>query len=100
LRATRITLCFVLADDLNINVLKFVSGHRTVVQPASINIVFGYKQTRQYSRIHQMIFLSELSVVVRKLLDRVGRTCNVHITLRVEHFIFMHFIRSVGYSAI
>jgi len=43
LRATLITLCFVLADDLHLNILKFVAGHGTVVQPASISIVFGYK---------------------------------------------------------
>jgi len=44
LRATLITLCFVLADDLHINVLKFVAGHGTAVQPVSINTVFGCKQ--------------------------------------------------------
>jgi len=47
LRETLITLCFVLADDLHINILKFVA---TVVQPACINIVFGCKQAQQYSR--------------------------------------------------
>jgi len=31
-----ITLCFVLTDDLHINILKFVPGHGTVVQPVSI----------------------------------------------------------------
>ena len=43
LRATLITLCFILADDLHINILIFVAGHGAVVQPAYINIVFGYK---------------------------------------------------------
>ena len=43
LRSTLIILCFVLADDLHIKILKFVAGHGTVVQPASINIVFGCK---------------------------------------------------------
>ena len=43
LRSTLIILCFVLADDLHIQILKFVAGHGTVVQPASINIVFGCK---------------------------------------------------------
>jgi len=38
LRATLLSR-FVLADDLHINILKFVAGHGTVVQPASINIV-------------------------------------------------------------
>jgi len=36
LTATLITLCFVLADDLHYNILKFVAGHGNVVQPASI----------------------------------------------------------------
>jgi len=40
LRATLITLFFVLADDLHINIFKFVAGHGAVVQPASINIAF------------------------------------------------------------
>jgi len=31
LRATLITLCFVLADDLHINILKFVAAHGTAV---------------------------------------------------------------------
>jgi len=57
LRATLITFCFVLADDLHINKLNFVAGHGTVVQPASINIVFGCKQAQQYSRIHQLSFV-------------------------------------------
>jgi len=43
LRATLITLCFVLADDLHINILRFVAARDTVVQPASINIVYGCK---------------------------------------------------------
>jgi len=46
LRATLITLCFILADDLHINILKFVAGHGTVVQLVSINIAFGCKQAR------------------------------------------------------
>jgi len=33
-------LCFVLADDFNINVLKFFAVHGTVVQAASIHIIF------------------------------------------------------------
>ena len=44
LRTTLITFFFVLADDLQINILKFVAGHGTVVQLASLNIVFGCKQ--------------------------------------------------------
>jgi len=44
LRATLITLCFVLADDLHVNILNFVAGHGTVIQTASINMVLGCKQ--------------------------------------------------------
>jgi len=54
LRATLITLCFVLADNLHINILKFVAGRGTVVQSASTNIVFGCKQAQQYSRTHHL----------------------------------------------
>jgi len=97
LRATLITICFVLADDLHINILKFVAGHGAVVQPASINIVFGCKQAQQYSRTYHL-GLSELSVGVHKMLNRIGRTCISLLQLNTS--IFMHFIRSVGYSAI
>ena len=61
MRATLITLCFVLADDLHINILKFVAGHGTVVQPASINILFGCKQAQQCSRTHQLGFIRAVS---------------------------------------
>jgi len=61
LSATLITLCFVLEDDLHINILKFVAGHGTVVQTASINIVFGCKQAQQYSRTHQLGFIRAVS---------------------------------------
>ena len=57
LRATLTTLCFILADDLHINILKFVVGHGTVVQPVSINIVFGCKQAQQCSRTHHLGFI-------------------------------------------
>jgi len=52
---------FVLADDLPINIPKFVSGHGTVVQPASINIVFGCKQAQQYRRTHKLDFIRAVS---------------------------------------
>ena len=60
LRAPLITLCFVLADDLHI-ILKCVVGHGTVVQPVSINIVFGCKQAQQYSRSHHLDFIRTVS---------------------------------------
>jgi len=61
LRATLITLDFVLADDLHTNILKFVSGHGTVVQPAYINIVCGYSSPQQYSGTHQLGFIRAVS---------------------------------------
>ena len=44
-------------DDLHTNrpILIFVAGHGTVVQPASINIVFGYKQAQQCSGTYTSI---------------------------------------------
>jgi len=32
LKATLITLCFIFKDDLQINILNFVTGHGTIVQ--------------------------------------------------------------------
>jgi len=52
-----ITICFVLADDLHIDILKFVAGHGTVIQPVFIDIVFGCKQAQQYRRRHQLGFI-------------------------------------------
>ena len=76
MRATLITFCFVLTDDVHINILKFVVGQGNVVQPVSINIVFGCKQAQQYSRIQYINWvLSELSVGVHETLNRIGRTC-------------------------
>ena len=74
LRTTLITLCWVLANDIHINILKFIAGHGAVVQPASINIVFGYKKEQHCSRKHQL-GLSELTAGVHIILNRVGRTC-------------------------
>jgi len=65
---------FVLADDLHINILKFVAGHGAAVKPATINIVFGCKQAQQYSRTHHL-GLSELSVGLHKMLNGSSRTC-------------------------
>jgi len=61
LRATLITLCFVLADDLHNNILKFVAAHGIVIQPASMNIVFGCEQAQQYTRKHQLDFIGAVS---------------------------------------
>ena len=73
LRATLITLFFVFADDLHINILKFVVGHGTVVQPVSINIVFGCKKAQQYNRTHHLGFIRTVSRSARNAC--IGRTC-------------------------
>jgi len=52
LRATLITFFILVADGLQINKPTFAAGHGTVVQPAFIIVVFGYKQAQQCSRIH------------------------------------------------
>jgi len=74
LRATLITLCFVLAEDLDVNILKFIAGDGSVVQPASINIVFG---ANRHNNIVEHInwVLSELPVAVHKMQNRISRTC-------------------------
>ena len=46
---------------LHINTLEFVAGHATVVQSASINIVFGCKQAQKYSRTHHLGFIKAVS---------------------------------------
>jgi len=82
LRATLITLCFVLAGDLHINILKFVAGHGTVVQPVSINIVFGCKQAQHW------VFIRAVSWSAQ---NAESHWSHVHITLTVEHFSFHTF---------
>ena len=85
LRATLIMLCFVLANDLHINILKFVAGHGTVVQPISINVVFGCKQAQQYSRTHQLDFIRDVSCSAQ---NAESHWSHVHITLTAEHLSF------------
>jgi len=97
LRATLVTLFIVLAGDLHINILIFVAGRDAVAQPVFINMVFGCKQAQQYSRTYHLV-LSELSVGVHKMLNRIGCTCMS--LLQWNTLVFMHLIRSVGYSAI
>jgi len=94
LRATIITLCFVVADDLHMNIHKFVAGHRTVVQPASIKIVFGCKQAQQHSRAHHLFLLSELSNWSAQ--NAESHWSHVHISLTGEHFSFHAFHKKSG----
>jgi len=75
-----VTLCFVLADDLHIDILKFVAGHGAVVHPVSIIIVFGCKQAQQYSRIHQFVFIRAVSWSAQ---NAESHWSHVHITLKV-----------------
>jgi len=92
LRATLITLSFVLADNLHIGIglLKFVAGHGAVVQPPSINIVFEYKQAQQYSRKPQLGFIRAVSWSTQ---NAGLHWSHVHITLTVEHFSFHAFYK-------
>jgi len=90
LKATVITLCFVLEDDLHINILKFAAGRGTVVQPSSINIVFGRKQTQQYSRTHHLSFIRAVSWSAQ---NAESHWSHVYITLTVEHFSFHAFYK-------
>ena len=92
LRATLITVWFVLADDLHINILKFVAEHGTVVQLASINIVFGCKQAQQYSRTH----LGFIRAVSWSAQNAESHWSHVHITLTVEHFSSHAFSKKCG----
>ena len=62
--------------------IKFVAGHGTVVQPVSINIVFGCKQAQQYSRTHQLGFIRAVSWNAQKMLNRIGCTCTYSRTLQ------------------
>jgi len=90
LRATLITVCFVFADDLHINILKFVAAHGTIVQPASIYIVFGCKQAQQYSKTHHLGFIGAVSLSAQ---NAESHWPHVHITLTVERFSFHAFYK-------
>ena len=92
MRATLITLSFVLADNLHIGIglLKFVAGHGAVVQPPSINIVFEYKQAQQYSRKPQLGFIRAVSWSTQ---NAGSHWSHVHITLTVHHFNFHAFYK-------
>ena len=78
------------ADDLHINILKFVVGHGAVVQPAPIHIVFGYKQAQQCSRKHQLGFIRAVSWSAQ---NAESHWSHVHITLTVQHFNFHAFYK-------
>jgi len=90
LRATLITLFFVVADDLHINILKFVAAHGTVVQSASIDIVFGCKQAQQYSRTHHLDFIGAVSLSAQ---NAESHWSHVHITPTAERFSFHAFYK-------
>ena len=93
MRATLITLCFALADDLHVNILKFVAGNDAVVQPASINIVFACKQAQKCSRIHQLGFIRAVSWCAQ---SAESHWSQVHISPIVEHINFHTFYKKCG----
>jgi len=84
------TLCLALADDLHVNILQFVAGHGAVVQPVSINNVFGCKQVQQYSRKHQLGFIRAVSWSAQ---NAESHWSHVHIALTEEHFTFHAFYK-------
>jgi len=65
----------------------------TAVHPACISIVFGYKQTQQYSRTHQLGFIRAVSWSAQ---NAESHWSNVHITLIVEHTNFHAFYKKCG----
>jgi len=72
--------------------LKFVAGYgAVVVQPASINIVFGYKQVQRYSRKHQLGFIRAVSWSAQNAESHWSHMHNI--TLTVEHFHFHAFCK-------
>jgi len=79
---------------LHINILKFVAGHGTVVQPVSINTVSVCKQAQQYSRTHQLGFVR--AAVSWSAQNPESHWSEVYITLKVEHFSFHAFYKKCG----
>ena len=54
-----------------------------LLEPASINVVFGYKQAQQYSRKHQLGFVRAVSWSAQ---NAESHCSHMHIILTVEHF--------------
>jgi len=75
------------------NILKFVAGNGAAVQPAFINIVFGYKQAKKYNRKHQLCSIRAVSWSAQ---NAESHWLHVHITLTVEHFNFHAFYKKCG----
>jgi len=74
LRATPITLCFVLADDLH---LIYLYSLLDTVLWFSLLPLTSYLDVNEHSNIveHIIWVLLELSVGEHKMLNRIGRTC-------------------------
>ena len=93
LRATLITLCFVLPNDLHYTWIYCWTRYCSLLQPSSINIVFGCKQAQQYNRIHHLGFIRAVSWSAQ---NAKSHWSYVHITLTVEHFSFHAFYKKCG----
>jgi len=78
-------------------ILKFVAGHGSVVQPASINIVFRCTQVQQYTGTHQLDLIRAVSCNAQ---NAESHWSHVHITLTVEHFSFHAFYKKCGLSCL
>ena len=88
LKATVITLCFVLADDLHISILEYVAGQLTRYCSSACLHVFGCKQAQQYNRIHQLGVIRAVSWSAQ---NAESHWSHGFITLTVEHFSFHAF---------
>jgi len=73
--------------------LNLLLKHGTVVQPVSINIVFGCKQAQQYRRIHQLGFIRAVSWSAQ---NAESLWSQGYSTLTVEHFSFHAFYKKCG----
>jgi len=78
-KATLITLCFIPANDLEINKPNFVVGHGTVVQLGCTTIRLRCKQAQQYSRTLQLGFIRAVSWSAQ---NGEWHWSHVHITLK------------------
>ena len=99
MKATLITLCFILAIDSPINILKNLLLD-AVLNFSLLLALIPYLDSNKYSNVVEYInwVLSELSVWSAQ--NAESQWSHVYITLKVEHINFTHFIESLGYSSI
>jgi len=76
LKATLITLCFILTVDLQIKI-AYLNLFLDTLLSFSLLALISYLDTNKYSNVVEHInwVLSELSVVVHKMPNRIDRIC-------------------------